>query len=237
MTDNKKTAVVTGGTRGIGFAIAKRLLVDGYKVIVTGTSSESNFPNGAEYHKVNFNDSYSIEGFIKYLNESKIDILINNAGITKIDRVENIDINDFDNIINVNLRAPLLLSQCVIPHMKKQKWGRIVNISSIFGKISKEYRASYSASKFGLVGMTKALSAELSEYNILVNSIGPGFIDTDLTRSVLGVKGIQNLSKQIPMKRLGNVNEISALVSWLISDQNTYLTSQNIIIDGGFSSV
>ena len=121
--------------------------------------------------------------------------------------------------------------------MKTCQWGRIVNITSIFGNISKEYRASYSSSKFGLDGMTAALSAEVSEFGILANSVGPGFIDTDLTRTVLGQEGIKILEKRIPMKRLGQANEIASLVSWLASEDNTYLTGQNLIIDGGFSRV
>jgi 3-oxoacyl-[acyl-carrier protein] reductase len=121
--------------------------------------------------------------------------------------------------------------------MKRNRWGRIVNISSIFGNISKEFRASYSASKFGLDGMTAALSAEVSEFNILANCIGPGFIDTEMTRNVLGEKGMMELKDRIPMKRLGQPEEIAALVSWLVSDENTYLTAQNIMIDGGFTRV
>jgi len=137
----------------------------------------------------------------------------------------------------VNLRTPFQLCQAVIPYMKENNWGRIVNLTSIFGNISKEYRASYSSSKFGLDGMTAALSAEVSEFGILANSAGPGFIDTELTRSVLGDRGIAEIKKGIPMKRLGRIDEIASLVSWLVSKENTYISGQNIMIDGGFSRV
>jgi NAD(P)-dependent dehydrogenase (short-subunit alcohol dehydrogenase family) len=230
-------AVVTGATRGIGYAIAERLIADGMTVTATGTGEDGHCPKGAAYHRVDLSDEKLLKGFIDFLKGSKIDILVNNAGINKIGKFEEIEIEDFDKILSVNLRAPFLLCQAVIPYMKACQWGRIVNITSIFGNISKEYRASYSSSKFGLDGMTAALSAEVSEFGILANSVGPGFIDTDLTRNVLGQEGIKILEKRIPMKRLGQANEIASLVSWLASEDNTYLTGQNLIIDGGFSRV
>ncbi len=237
MSKKKYLAVVTGATRGIGYAIAERLLLDGLNVIVTGTNKDSKFPQGATYHEVDFLSDESVVSFAEFLKNKKIDILINNAGINKIGEFTSIDIKDFDSILRVNLRTPFQLCQAVIPNMKSNNWGRIVNITSIFGNVSKEYRASYSSSKFGLDGMTVSLSAEVSEFGILANSVGPGFIDTDLTRNVLGDSGISEIKKDIPMKRLGRVSEISSLVSWLVSDENTYITGQNIMIDGGFSRV
>jgi 3-oxoacyl-[acyl-carrier protein] reductase len=121
--------------------------------------------------------------------------------------------------------------------MKKNSWGRIVNITSIWGEITKEYRAAYSSSKFGLDGMTVALAAEVASMGILANSVAPGFIDTDLTRKILGEKGIQEIQSTIPIKRLGKPSEVAAFVSWLVSDENTYISGQNIMIDGGFSRV
>ena len=233
----KYRAVVTGATRGIGYAIAERLLKDGIEVIATGTSEDADYPNGAIYYPVDFLDDSRVEAFIEYLKQQKIDILVNNAGINKIDEFANIDIDDFDRILKVNLRTPFLLCQAVIPHMKENSWGRIVNITSIFGNVTKEYRASYSSSKFGLDGMTVALASELSQMGILANSVGPGFIDTDLTHSVLGEKGVAEVLRQIPIKRLGQVNEIASLVSWLVSNENTYISGQNIMIDGGFTRV
>ena len=230
-------AVVTGATRGIGYAIAERLIKDGIEVIATGTSEKADYPDGASYYPVDFLNDSSLKAFVEYIRQQKIDILVNNAGINKIDEFANIDIDDFDRILKVNLRTPFLLCQAVIPHMKENSWGRIVNITSIWGNITKEYRASYSSSKFGLDGMTVALASELSEMGILANSVGPGFIDTDLTRSVLGEKGIAEVLGQIPIKRLGQANEIASLVSWLVSNENTYISGQNIMIDGGFTRV
>ena len=237
MSKIKYRAVVTGGTRGIGLAIAERLLKDGLEVIITGTSENAEYPTGASYYPVDFLNDNSVAAFVEFLKQQQVDVLVNNAGINKIGEFASIDIEDFDQILRVNLRTPFQLCQAVIPNMKENNWGRIVNLTSIFGNISKEYRASYSSSKFGLDGMTAALSAEVSEFGILANSVGPGFIDTDLTRSVLGDRGIAEIKKGIPMKRLGRIDEIASLVSWLVSKENTYISGQNIMIDGGFSRV
>ena len=233
----KYRAVVTGATRGIGYAIAERLLKDGLEVIVTGTKKNGKHPAGSSYYQVDFLDEDSTNKFINFLKKQQINILVNNAGINKISEFSSIDIDDFDRILRINLRAPFQICQAVIPYMEKIKWGRIVNLTSVFGNISKEYRAAYSSSKFGLDGMTVALAAEVSEKGILANSVGPGVIDTDMTRDVLGVSGIAKLKGQIPMKRLGQASEIASLVSWLVSNENTYMTGQNLMIDGGFTRV
>jgi NAD(P)-dependent dehydrogenase (short-subunit alcohol dehydrogenase family) len=237
MENMKYRAVVTGATRGIGYAIAERLLKDGLEVIVTGTKKNGKYPAGSSYYQVDFLDEDSTNKFINFLKKQQINILVNNAGINKISEFSSIDINDFDRILRINLRAPFQICQAVIPYMEKIKWGRIVNLTSVFGNISKEYRAAYSSSKFGLDGMTVALAAEVSEKGILANSVGPGIIDTDMTRDVLGDSGIAKLKGQIPMKRLGQVSEIASLVSWLVSNENTYMTGQNLMIDGGFTRV
>jgi 3-oxoacyl-[acyl-carrier protein] reductase len=237
MENMKYRAVVTGATRGIGYAIAERLLKDGLEVIVTGTKKNGKYPAGSSYYQVDFLDEDSTNKFINFLKKQQINILVNNAGINKISEFSSIDIDDFDRILRINLRAPFQICQAVIPYMEKIKWGRIVNLTSVFGNISKEYRAAYSSSKFGLDGMTLALAAEVSEKGILANSVGPGIIDTDMTRDVLGDSGIAKLKGQIPMKRLGQVSEIASLVSWLVSNENTYMTGQNLMIDGGFTRV
>jgi len=235
--NNRYCAVVTGATRGIGRAIAERLLKDGVEVIVTGTSKDADHPIGSNYYQVDFLNDSSMKAFVKYLKQKPIDILINNAGINKIDEFESIEINEFDSIQKVNLNAPFLLCLAVIPYMKKNNWGRIVNITSVWGEVSKEYRAAYSSSKFGLDGMTVALAAEVSSMGILANSVGPGFIDTDLTREILGEKGVKEIQSTIPIKRLGRPSEVASFVSWLVSEENTYISGQNIMIDGGFSRV
>lgn len=232
-----RTALVTGGTRGIGAAIASRFVLDGHRVIVTGTSSASQPPKGCDYRAVDFSDRGATEAFADAVKALNIDILVNNAGTNTISPFARINSDDFDRIQLVNVRAPLLLCQAVLPAMQKNKWGRIVNVSSIFGKVSKTFRGSYSASKFSLDGLTAALAAEVAVDGIMANCVAPGFIDTDLTRAVLGEAGIAEIAKQVPIGRLGTPDEVAALVSWLASAENSYLSGQNIAIDGGYTRV
>ncbi|MDC1066098.1 SDR family oxidoreductase [Candidatus Pseudothioglobus singularis] len=232
-----KLAIVTGGTRGIGQAIALELQNKGAEVLITGTQSNFSPKNKFRYFGVDFSDRQATLEFAAMLREVEPDILINNAGINKIMAFDEIPLEDFDKVQQINQYAPFMLCQAVIPKMKEKAWGRIVNICSIWGKISKEYRASYSTSKFALDGMTSALSAEVSQYGILANCVSPGFIDTELTRSVLGENGINKLLSQVPVGRMGSVEEIAKFVVWLSSTENTYITGQNIAIDGGFTRV
>ena len=163
-------------------------------------------------------------------------MLINNAGVNKIDSIQDITEDDWDWINNVNLRGPFLLTREVSKIMQRQDSGRIVNIASIFGVVSKAKRVTYSTAKWGLVGFTKAVALDLAPYNILVNTVSPGFVDTELTRRILGENEIKKLLESIPQKRLADVGEIAKTVLFLSSDHNTYITGQNIIVDGGFTS-
>jgi len=232
-----RSALVTGGTRGIGAAIADRLLVEGAIVTVTGTSRGGSGPAGTSFRAVDFTDIEATEQFVAEVATLDFDILVNNAGINKIGPFADIDPQDFDRIQRVNVRTPFRLCQAVIPHMRKQAWGRIVTVSSIFGVISREYRAPYSASKFAVDGMTVALAAEVAQNGILANCVAPGFIDTDLTRNVLGEHGMAELASRVPARRLGLAEEVAALVVWLCSPENSYVSGQNLIIDGGFARV
>ncbi|MBF0353752.1 MAG: SDR family oxidoreductase [Alphaproteobacteria bacterium] len=232
-----RTALITGGTRGIGRAIAETLLKRGETVIVTGTKPNGEAPAGCAYETVDFSDPKATSNFADRIADMKIDILINNAGINKISPFAEIDPKDFAKIQAVNVTAPFLLTRAVVPHMRKQGWGRIVNISSIWGKISRIQRASYSASKFAIDGMTTALAAEVAKDGILANCIAPGFIETELTQRMLGPEGLAQVVQEIPMGRLGNVQEIATFAAWLAGPENTYISGQNIAIDGGFTRV
>ena len=221
-----KVILVTGSTRGIGKQIADDFESLGGNVMRFGTDD------------VDFLNFDSTNSFINSLsNLDTIDICVNNAGINRIDYLEDISIEDYDEILRVNLYAPFLVSQAVSKVMKKNKYGRIINVSSIWGTKTKEQRTSYTTSKAGLIGMTKTMSVELAKYNILVNSISPGFTSTELTKSILSEDEIKQLSEQVPLGRFASVDEISKVVLFLCSDLNTYINGQDIKIDGGFTNV
>jgi NAD(P)-dependent dehydrogenase (short-subunit alcohol dehydrogenase family) len=233
-----KRAFVTGASRGIGRAIAEALIAEGAWVIGTRTgATDVDLEICREWVQADFTDVAQIHECAARVRECRPDVLINNVGINKLASFAEIDPHDFLLIQQVNLFAPFLLCQAAIPGMKANGWGRIVNVSSIWGKISKVHRAAYSASKFAIDGMTLALAAEHSSDGIIANCIAPGFIDTELTRRILGKQGIEALIPAIPAARLGGVEEIARLVLWLVSDENTYLAGQNIAIDGAFSRV
>lgn len=231
------TVLVTGGTKGIGFAVAEAFTQSGAKVFVTARNKRMSLPAGVEFIEVDFANKESVEAFLNSPLLQTVDILINNAGINKIDSFQEINEADFDEIMQVNVKAPFLLTQKIIPYMKAKQFGRIVNIASIFSHISKEKRGSYSTSKFGILGMTKAIAVEYAPFNVLCNALSPGFINTELTQTVLTADQIKELVSQVPMKRLGTSEEIAQAVLFLASPQNTFITGQNIIADGGFTSV
>jgi 3-oxoacyl-[acyl-carrier protein] reductase len=238
-TERKLNALVTGGTRGIGYAIAREFQKNGVNVTVTGTSKISSNPNieSFVYLDVDFSNLDSSEKFYEIVKKNKYDILVNNAGINIISPFLEIEPLVFSRVQQVNVYAPFRLCQAVIPCMLSNQWGRIVSISSIFGMISREFRASYSTSKFALNGLMTALAVEFSERGILVNSVAPGYIETEMTKNNLRQQGIEAICKNIPMGRLGTPQEVAAFVFWLCSEKNSYITGQNIVIDGGLVRV
>lgn len=226
---------VTGASRGIGRSIAQSFYAAGAYVVGTYKNSEGELDDFcAEWFKSDFEDIASIKECAAHIKTIQPDILINNAGINVNSPFLEIQLSNFQKINQVNLLAPFLLCQAALPHMLNQGWGRIVNISSVWGKISMSGRAAYSASKFALDGLTLSLSSEYAKFGIIANCISPGFIDTDLTRKNLSDEGIQNLMSRVPISRLGIPDEIAKLVLWLSSDENTFIAGQNISIDGGF---
>tara|TARA_B100001063_G_C16631444_1_gene486036 strand:- start:57 stop:794 length:738 start_codon:yes stop_codon:yes gene_type:complete len=238
-----KVVLITGATNGIGKEILEAFLKTKATIIATGNStSKKKFfeiydKNKIDYHQANFNNEKSSRDFIKKIqNYKKIDICINNAGINKINYINKIS-NEFDDILNVNLKMPFQILSGVSKIMKKNNYGKIINISSIWGKKSKEKRISYTTSKYALNGLTVSSSIELAKYNVLVNSISPGFVDTKLTRRVLSKKEINQVKKQIPIGRLAKPSEIVPLIFFLSSELNTYITGQIIYVDGGFINV
>jgi NAD(P)-dependent dehydrogenase (short-subunit alcohol dehydrogenase family) len=232
-----KKVFVTGATRGIGRAIADAFQAKGAWVIGTGTGEAKGAITPCnEYYSADFTSIDQVRACADFVRRAEPDVLVNNAGINRNAPFVEIDPDDFRSIQQVNVFAPFLLCQAAIPSMKRKGWGRIVNVSSIWGKISMASRASYSASKFALDGMTVALAAEHTADGVLANTIAPGFIDTELSR-VVGNAELRTLVSKVPANRLGQVEEVARLVLWLGSEENTFVSGQNIAIDGGFTRV
>ena len=233
-----KTLLITGGLGDFGKVIVKKFLDYNAKVIIT-TTKKVVLKKSKKLNiiQLDFNNKNSLSSFEKKLIKiNKIDYLINNAGINILNEIYNIKKNDLENISNVNLIGPIWLTKLVSLKMKKNKFGRIINISSIYGTVSKEKRSLYSVSKFGLNGLTKSSAIDLAKFNILVNSISPGVFNTKLTRKILNNKGIKQVKKNIPLGRIGDPKMIANLCVFLCSDFNNYITGQDIIIDGGYTS-
>lgn len=230
-----KVVLITGATRGIGKQLACDFNRLGATVIVTGTGVEQEKDGNVKYHCVDFSSEKSLLDFSLKLREyPKIDVCINNAGINRINYIYEASLPDWDDIINVNLKAAFAICREVSQLMIRNGYGRIINIASIFGVISREKRAIYSSSKSGLIGLTRAVAIDLAPFNILVNCVSPGFVLTDLTKKILTAAEIKGLVARIPVGRLATPEDISKVVLFLSSDQNTYISGQNIIIDGGY---
>ena len=236
-----KNILITGGSRGIGKFVAKEFIKHNAKSLVI-TGSKSEIPdwvcdfNNISYCVLDQSSESFTKNLVKQIKKFQhIDVLINNAGINRIDEINNLKSSDLNDILNVNLKNTLILTSEISKLMIDKNYGRIVNIASIFGTISREKRVAYSASKSGLIGATKAIALDLAKYNISVNTVSPGFFDTELTRSILSTDEIENLIKLIPKKTLGDLSELAKLIMFLSSSENRYLTGQDIIIDGGYS--
>jgi len=234
--------LITGATKGIGRAIAAKYLDSGkYKVFGAGTDQKAlsrlEKKHGKRFSgiRIDLLEKADLSGFVKEVKRRKIQILINNAGINRIASVDKISDGDWNDIIRLNLTTPMILTKAVSGFMKKKKAGWIVNISSIYSVISRSMRASYSSSKSGLNGLTRAAALDLAKYKILVNAVSPGFTETQLTKTILSKKEIKALASQVPLKRMAQPKEIADCVYLLGSPSNSYITGQNIVIDGGYS--
>lgn len=236
---------VSGGTRGIGKTLVCEFADCGASVIFTGTGTEPpqwleelrrQFPGQTiDYQWLDFSKGIWVNRLEDILSKyPDISVGVNNAGINIVSDIREVKPDDLRKILEVNLTAPAIITSYLAKGMTKRKYGRIVNISSIFGVGSRAGRSSYSASKSGLIGQTRACALDLAKDNILVNALCPGFVLTDLTRRVLGREGMEEVSKQIPLGRLAETKDIVPAVLFLASSLNTYITGQTLIVDGGY---
>ena len=241
MTTKDKVILVTGANRGIGLNILKRLDVDGYTVIGTSRSDiganliseQINNSNGIGL-KMDVTDQKSINLAITNIQDKFGTIygLVNNAGITEDNLLMRMSDEQWLSVLETNLTSLYRVTKSIVKDMMKARKGRIINIGSIVGVMGNAGQSNYSASKSGLLGFTKSLARELSTRNINVNSISPGFIDTDMTKS-LSNEQIENLTKNIPLGRIAESSEVSSVVSFLLSEDSSYITGENINVNGG----
>ena len=233
---SEEVVFISGASRGIGTAIAEHFVNKGHKVIGT---SRSNFTFDSDNSNLiplslDITNRDSVNECMNYLKENNLtpSILINNAGITSDQLFLRMKDEDWDNVIATNLTGTFNLTKALIKGMIKNRYGRIINISSVSGLMGNPGQVNYSSAKAGLSGFTKSLAKEVGSRGITVNSIAPGFIETDMT-SYLDENAKEKLTQDIPLKRLGSVNDIAELAIFLASDESSYITGQTISVDGG----
>jgi len=223
MAGNGRLALVTGGSRGIGRAICDRLTAEGYELL------------SPERSELDLSSTESVQKFVSENKHRPISVLVNNAGINFPEPIERVELEPWQVTLQVNLTSPFMLIQGLTQYMKKHHYGRIVNVSSIFSLVTRENRAAYTATKSGLNGLTRTAAVELGPYNILVNSICPGYIDTELTRKNNTPEQIKAISENIPLRRMAETSEIAEVMSFLVSEKNSYITGHSLVVDGGFT--
>lgn len=239
-----KTVFVTGGSRGIGKEVALKFAENGYNVVINYVSNKTNVEElKAEFEskgvkallmQADVTDKDAIEEVVKKAIEEfgSIDVLVNNAGITRDNLLMRMSEEEFDKVIEVNLKGTYLVTKTVTKYMMKKRKGSIINLSSVVGVAGNAGQCNYSASKAGIIGFTKSVAKELSSRNIRSNAVAPGFIETDMT-AVLSDEVKENIHNQIPLKRMGTAREVANLIFFLGSDESAYITGQVINVDGG----
>ena len=238
----KRIAIVTGAAKGIGMAIAKKLMAENYFVIAVDVDDENGNKLAVEfgkdkitYEKIDICNEKSVQELFQkvIVGYLRLDVLVNNAGIIRDNSITNMPSEDFDSVININLKGTWLMCKEAAKIMKKQNSGRIINISSR-AWLGNKGQSNYSASKAGVVALTRVLALELGKYNVLVNSIAPGLIDTPLTQK-LDKKVLEKLVEAQPTKTMGKPEDIANVVAFLAAESTQFITGQTIYVDGGKS--
>jgi len=235
-----KVALVTGSTRGIGREIAVVLTACGAKVAVVGreearaAEAAAAIGGGAKGFACDVSDAAQVAKLVADVEAAfgSLDILVNNAGLTRDNLLMRLKDDDWDAVLDANLKGAFAAMRAATRGMMKRRWGRVINITSVVGIIGNAGQANYAASKAGLIGLTKSVAKELASRNILVNAVAPGFIDTDMT-AALTPEAREALAKQIPLARLGAPGDIASAVAFLASEHASYITGQVLVVDGG----
>ena len=235
--DSHKYVLITGASRGIGRAIAVRLTQDGYRVINLDKSAPLSLLAGEEFQQIDITDSNTLSALLKDISSRKqILRLVNNAGMIKPGALEDVIEKDFDAVYALNLKAPMLLAQALLPYMRQANFGRIVNIASR-AALGKEERTAYAATKAGLLGMTRTWALEMAQFGITVNAIGPGPIATELFTSGNPPNAPKTIKiiESIPVKRMGQPEDIAHAAAYLLDDRSSFTTGQTLYVCGGMT--
>jgi 3-oxoacyl-[acyl-carrier protein] reductase len=235
-----RAALVTGSTRGIGRAIAQTLSAAGARVAIVGRdqaraqSVAADISPEARGFSCDVADVASVTAMVDAVEKEfgAVDILVNNAGLTRDNILFRIKDEDWDAVIDANLRGAFIAIRAASRGMMKRRWGRIINIASVVGLVGNKGQSNYAASKAGLIGLTKSVAKELASRNILANVVAPGFIETDMTKSMTE-EAKKTLFTQIPLERLGTPSDVANVVAFLSSDVSSYITGQVFVVDGG----